>query len=53
VALALAEGLTPAEIAEARGASLHTVRNQIKAALAKSGARRQSDLVALVVRARG
>jgi DNA-binding CsgD family transcriptional regulator len=52
VALALAEGLTPAEIAEARGASVHTVRNQIKAAMSKCGARRQSDLVGLVLRAR-
>jgi DNA-binding CsgD family transcriptional regulator len=53
VALALAEGLTPSEITEARMASPHTVRNQIKAALARCGARWQSDLVALVVRARG
>lgn len=53
VVLALAEGRTPTEIAEARGASPHTVRNQIKAALAKCGVRRQSDLVALALRARG
>jgi DNA-binding CsgD family transcriptional regulator len=53
VVLALAEGRTPAEIAEARAASPHTVRNQIKAALAKCGVRRQSDLVALALRARG
>ncbi len=53
VALALADGLTPAEVADARRASPHTVRNQIKAALAKCGVRRQSDLVALVIRARG
>jgi DNA-binding CsgD family transcriptional regulator len=53
VALALADGLTPSEVAEARRASLHTVKNQIKAALGKCGLRRQSELVALVVRARG
>jgi DNA-binding CsgD family transcriptional regulator len=52
VALALADGLTPAEVAEARAASLHTVKNQIKAALSKCGLRRQSELVALVIRAR-
>jgi DNA-binding CsgD family transcriptional regulator len=44
-ALKLANGLTTAEIAEDRQISVHTVRNQIKAALAKTGCRRQSDLV--------
>ncbi|MDN3718714.1 helix-turn-helix transcriptional regulator [Roseibium salinum] len=43
--LMLADGRTPAEIAASRQVSLHTVRNQIKAALAKSGCRRQSELV--------
>jgi DNA-binding CsgD family transcriptional regulator len=50
VARALAEGMTPAEIAEARGASAHTVRNQIKASLWKTGSRRQTELAALVLR---
>jgi DNA-binding CsgD family transcriptional regulator len=52
VAMALAEGMTPREIAEARGASLNTVRNQIKAALHVCGARRQAELVSLVLRSR-
>ena len=50
VATALAAGSTPSEIAEARAVSLHTVRNQIKAAMAKCGARRQAELAALVAR---
>ncbi|GAB4529037.1 MAG: helix-turn-helix transcriptional regulator [Roseibium sp.] len=45
IALKLCEGQTPAEIAEERQGSIHTVRNQIKASLAKTGCRRQSDLV--------
>jgi len=44
-ALMLANGMTLAEIAETRLVSVHTVRNQIKAALSKTGCRRQSDLV--------
>lgn len=52
IALALADGHTLAEIAEARSASIHTVRNQVKSALSKTGARRQSDLVALIERLR-
>ncbi|WP_422375585.1 helix-turn-helix transcriptional regulator [Roseibium sp.] len=43
--LKLADGLTPAEIAEGRKISVHTARNQVKSALAKTGCRRQSDLV--------
>jgi DNA-binding CsgD family transcriptional regulator len=45
VVLALSAGLSPAEVAEARAASIHTVRNQIKSAMAKAGVRRQGDLV--------
>ena len=52
VALALADGLTPEEIAAGRGASVHTVRNQIKSALSKAGARRQAELVGMVERLR-
>ncbi|MEL7526292.1 MAG: hypothetical protein AAFN16_11005 [Pseudomonadota bacterium] len=43
--LMLADGFTPAEVAEERKVSIHTVRNQIKSALSKSGCRRQSELV--------
>ena len=50
IALLLAEGLTPEEIAASRGASLHTVRDQIKSACGKLGLRRQLDLA---VRAAG
>lgn len=50
VALHLARGLSPPEIAEARGASLNTVRNQMKSIFAKTGCRRQSEVVALVLR---
>lgn len=52
VATLLADGLTPAEIAAQRRVSVHTVRNQVKAALFKSGLRRQADLVREVERAR-
>jgi DNA-binding CsgD family transcriptional regulator len=52
VANLIAEGRSAAEIADERGASMHTVRNQIKAALAKTSCRRQSELVALVAQAR-
>jgi DNA-binding CsgD family transcriptional regulator len=52
IALGLADGQTLSEIAEARRASVHTVRNQVKSALSKTGARRQADLVALVERLR-
>ncbi len=50
VAIALAEGATPIEIAETRGVSLHTVRNQIKSAMWKCGVSRQTQLVALAAR---
>lgn len=49
VALAIAEGATLAEVAAERGVSLHTVRNQLKSALSKTGAGRQSDLVRILV----
>ncbi|MHA7773610.1 helix-turn-helix transcriptional regulator [Roseibium sp. M-1] len=51
-ALKLAGGDTPAEIALARGVSIHTVRNQIKASLSKTDCRRQSDLVRKVEHSR-
>ncbi len=43
--LKLADGRTPAEIAQDREISIYTVRNQIKAALSKTGSRRQAELV--------
>lgn len=46
----LANGMTPVEIAADRQASVHTVRNQIKSALGKTGMRRQSDLAVLWAR---
>ena len=48
LAVQIAEGKTPAEVAEARNTSLHTVRNQLKSALAKTGCRRQTELALLV-----
>lgn len=51
VAAALAEGKTLPMIAEMNGVKLSTVQTQLKRALDKTGARRQTDLVALVSRA--
>jgi len=50
IAIAMHDGQTPAEIAEARRVSLHTVRNQIKTILGKCEVRRQVELVALIGR---
>jgi DNA-binding CsgD family transcriptional regulator/PAS domain-containing protein len=47
VATALASGLSPAEYADRAGVRISTVRSQIKAILAKTGARRIADIVAL------
>ena len=46
--LSLLQGLSAEEIAEARGSSLSTVRQRIKAVLAKTHCTRQSELVGLV-----
>ncbi len=46
---ALVNGRTPQEYAEMRHISLHTVRSQLKAATAKAGVGRQSDLVRVVL----
>ncbi|OYX45610.1 MAG: hypothetical protein B7Z02_00010 [Rhodobacterales bacterium 32-67-9] len=51
VSLYLVDGLALRDIAEARGVSLHTVRNQIKSAMMKLTLRRQSDLILAVDRA--
>lgn len=45
VALFLGEGVSTREIAEHRGVSIHTVRSQVKAAMAKLHTRRQTELV--------
>jgi DNA-binding CsgD family transcriptional regulator len=45
----LVNGGTPQEYADGHGVSMNTVRTQIKAAAAKVGARRQSDLVRIVL----
>jgi len=50
VAVLLAEGLAPTEIADRRSVSLDTVRNQIKALLQKTGADRLGGLIALMAR---
>jgi len=50
LALALSSGLLVAEYATRRNVAMSTVRTQLKALLAKTGSRRQSDIVALVAR---
>ncbi|MBI3439114.1 MAG: helix-turn-helix transcriptional regulator [Proteobacteria bacterium] len=52
ICIDIAGGAIPAEIAERRGTTSATVRSQVKAALGKTGARRQADLAALVNRLR-
>lgn len=47
VANALASGSTPSEYADRAGVRISTVRSQIKAILAKTGARRIADIVVL------
>lgn len=48
LAIMLAEGLEPLEIAECRGVAIGTVRQQIKSITAKMECRRQADIVRLV-----
>lgn len=48
IALSLAEGKSPAEIATARSSSVGTVRVQIKSVAAKLNLRRQAEIVAVV-----
>ncbi|MBB3428910.1 DNA-binding CsgD family transcriptional regulator/PAS domain-containing protein [Rhizobium sp. BK312] len=50
VMLCLAEGKTLAEIAQAGGIAINTVRTHLVRLLAKTGSRRQADLVRLVHR---
>ncbi|MBK4217719.1 hypothetical protein JJJ17_17440 [Paracoccus caeni] len=53
VAMAIAEGLSTAEIAMARQVSIHTVRNQIRVVLQKMEARTRSDVARMLVQATG
>lgn len=46
---AVASGLTVTQIARLRGVTTETVRGQIKTLFAKTGARRQAELVRLVL----
>jgi DNA-binding CsgD family transcriptional regulator len=46
---ALVNGKSLQEHAEARSVSMNTVRTQLKSAAAKTGARRQADLVRIVL----
>lgn len=48
VAAKLTNGMSPTEVAEARGASIHTVRTQIKRLLKKTDTRKIPDLVRVV-----
>ena len=48
VALSLADGRSAREIATRRSVSTHTVRNQIRATLAKCAVHRQGELISLV-----
>lgn len=50
VAWALHGGAALRQIADQRAVSINTVRNQVKSAMAKTGARRQADLILLVDR---
>ena len=52
VALHIADGLATRDIAEEHEVSVHTVRNQLKAAMSKLDVHRQSDLVRIVEKAR-
>jgi DNA-binding CsgD family transcriptional regulator len=48
-AVLLAEGKSLKEVAEAQQISLHTVRHHLNRIFAKTGTRRQSDLVRLLL----
>ncbi|WP_157932935.1 helix-turn-helix transcriptional regulator [Roseovarius salinarum] len=52
VAERITDGWSVAGLAQQRGVSRHTTRNQLKAAMAKCGARRQADLVRVVLASR-
>jgi DNA-binding CsgD family transcriptional regulator len=48
VARLVAEGMSSRDIAERRGVSLNTVRNQVQTAMSKAGTRRRAELARLV-----
>lgn len=49
VALLLSDGRSPREISQTIGVSFHTVRSQMKSIFARTGVRRQSELVRLLL----
>jgi DNA-binding CsgD family transcriptional regulator len=49
LAVALCSGRTLDEAATARGTSIHTIRSQLKSIFAKTGTKRQADLVSLLL----
>ena len=53
VAAALIQGLSASDIAEEKQISIHTARQHIKNLLAKNGYRKQTELIAMLVRALG
>ncbi|MBD1549231.1 helix-turn-helix transcriptional regulator [Roseibium aggregatum] len=52
ISMGIANGKRPDELADERGVSIHTIRNQLKAAMQKTGVSRQSELAVLVTKAR-
>ena len=48
VIISIEKGKSPFEISEIREVSIHTVRNQLKSAMSKMEARRQSDIVRIL-----
>ncbi|MFC7552039.1 helix-turn-helix transcriptional regulator [Pseudoroseomonas wenyumeiae] len=49
VAVALAAGLSPEDIARERAVQTNTIRGQIKSAMFKTGTRRQGELIRLLL----
>ena len=52
VVAGLGEGMSTRDLADRRGVSIHTIRNQLKSALFKTGANRQAHLVRMLELAR-
>jgi DNA-binding CsgD family transcriptional regulator len=50
VAVALAEGMSPEEIAKKNRVAISTVRTQLKSVFLKTGANRQAELVSMMAR---
>jgi DNA-binding CsgD family transcriptional regulator len=49
VAVALANGLSVEEVSKTNGTTLNTIRTQLKAIFRKTGTRRQTELVRLLL----